>query len=420
MNMSQNDASDWTLSALSQCEHLGGTELVAHLVHAVMDRVDTNRDVPNSRLVADALDDISSLSWQCREHGLELNRHYEIAGLENSFRQTGDDIVSIMVSSLLYLDTSRYSYDYLSVRNGLSALDASLPSGAKMDDFAVVNAIEKFARVGEIGAKALARSLEPNQLDEHKQNALSLPSSSDVRAIATEINQQGNDKAVDWLLHSVMLLPARESSAGILFDDYRSFLETLIDLADDILADDDCSDGRKSVVYYRRSRALYALNDIDGALRDIDQAMRLMDRNQVQIFDQYHTQLRLFEQERSSRSRISSILAESSKELDNNVERALHETQKRIEALAAEARETSRQQVSDALFRVVEILGLFMALIGLLASTIGTAIFAEGDIVNRIWLLLVGFVGTAVFYLLLRIIVGRQGLRFWRPDHHDR
>lgn len=426
MNGEQAAASEpgtnWRQLAIDACEGLAGSLVAGALTTAVLDRVHETHvslDAPHtpegvSELLASVLDDIAGLAWHARQVGLALDQHCRLQTLEESFSAAGDGTLEMLVSAMLYFDASRYAYDHGAVKQGLDALDRALPFGAMKSDFPIIQAIEIFADVGQLVDQVWQASVNVAGHREMNQGANKLPTAQLLDEINERASVHNHEKARDWLLHTTMLLPMPESSAGKLLEGIEDYFVYMQRLADFILVLEETDDNRKSVVYYRRSRASYALDDVDLAMRDIGNAIRLLDKNQHSIFDQYYNQLRLYEQERSSNDRLGEKVREALAGMESDLRAEQQRLESEIIQSAERERELSRQQVSDALFRVVEILGVFLALIGLLGSTIGTTLFSEGSIGERIGMLGLGFAGTLLFFVMLRVIVGRDGLKFWR------
>ena len=362
------------------------------------------------------LDDIAGLAWNAREAGLVLDHDRDTKDLEESFLLGGHRSLPILVSAMLFFDSARYSYNHEAVRRGLDALDGALPSRVKKQDFAILAAVEHFATVGATCDEARDAGLATEDSMAATNNTCTLPSQGQLSRLRREALDGRQQKALDWILHTTMLLPLPESPTGGRIEGIRDYLESMQQLADSMLESEHTDAHRASVIHFRRSRASYGLGDVDGAIQDIENAIRLLDKRQHAIFDQYYSQLRLFEQERSTTERLKRALDTSMSGIKEEFNSEQHRLEREVQNSARQEREFMRKQVADALFRVVEILGVFLALIGLLGSTIGTAIFASGDIGERIGLLLIGFGGTLLFFVLLRIIVGRRGLRFWASD----
>lgn len=157
------------------------------------------------------------------------------------------------------------------------------------------------------------------------------------------------------------------------------YAEQLLRLADDMLARNEAN----SNVYYRRAGANRQLGDYDAALTDIDRAMALLPAGRNDVHQDY-----VRERELSLSARATTrLVAKLTAQLEDTVEERVAEAQR---------------VVSDGLLKIIEVLGLFIALVGFVAGTGLAAIKAQsfGQLALAMALLVVG---TATFFFLLRL-----------------
>jgi tetratricopeptide (TPR) repeat protein len=187
---------------------------------------------------------------------------------------------------------------------------------------------------------------------------------------------------------------------GVWFaDDLPRRADLALDLCNRLLV----LDARGAVVQLRRGAALRWKGDYRAALAAFDEGMALLAPEQVEI----HAD---FVRERT--------VAAMAMEAHTMQARMLDELRDEGRARAAEL----QAQASDSIFKVVEVLGLFIALAGLLATS-GATLVVAGSPRERVGLLATALLGILGFFLLLRLIVrpttsrtrsARGTARWWR------
>jgi tetratricopeptide (TPR) repeat protein len=165
------------------------------------------------------------------------------------------------------------------------------------------------------------------------------------------------------------------------------------------------TDRRDSTVLLREAFALRKLGRYDEALTTIDRSLMLLQPNEV---DRYANRMserwRILEQ-RDLAQRIEREYAKAHEDARAEVE----ETSRRLLAQIEEEVSGVRRQVADSLFRVVEIIGIFTAVIALV---IGGAAAGNSDQIEwwqRAVLIAVSGVVAIGFFVLLRFVVRPGG-----------
>jgi tetratricopeptide (TPR) repeat protein len=201
-------------------------------------------------------------------------------------------------------------------------------------------------------------------------------------------------------------------------DDDRSVLHALIDglrfaervpnhleVMLDLLRRPTFSDRRDTTILFREAFALRRLGRYDEALAAIDRSLALLSPNDVdryqqrmaeryRIIDERHL-TRLLEQE------TRRIKDEARSEMEQTSQAVLDQLEGEVAAV--------RTQAAESLFKIVEILGIFTAIIALVVASVASATI--GDLVwwHRAVLIVVGGIVAIGFFVTLRYVVHSGG-----------
>lgn len=139
---------------------------------------------------------------------------------------------------------------------------------------------------------------------------------------------------------------------------------------------------RRAIGYKRQGR-------FEEALQDTEKALHLLDRSALQVHDQYSYQ----------RTQIIERIdvAESQRLLQQQFEETLKQE-------VDEAISLMDERSHDLLFRIMEILGLFVALIGVLATTVGVSIAGNLEFMERILILSTSSVFIIFFFIMIHVL----------------
>lgn len=114
------------------------------------------------------------------------------------------------------------------------------------------------------------------------------------------------------------------------------------------------------------------------------------DLNAENLEHEQSLRIELLEQRLSTR-RIVTALAESS-----------------VDRLSEAAKEELRNRMADVSMRIVEIIGVFLAVVAILGATVASATVGELTLLGRIFILVVGGTMPVLYFVLLRWIVTGQ------------
>jgi tetratricopeptide (TPR) repeat protein len=148
---------------------------------------------------------------------------------------------------------------------------------------------------------------------------------------------------------------------------------------------------------YRRAFALRRLGRYEAALEAVDDCLARLPVQQVQDRVRIIQEHDLIMAERA--------IAEQRDAAEKAAQESLARHSAELRALVSEEVEHAQLLLSDALFRVVEVLGLFIAVVALLAGSVASAVA-----VNLLWwqrgaLIVVAALVVLAFFLTLRVVV---------------
>jgi tetratricopeptide (TPR) repeat protein len=150
-------------------------------------------------------------------------------------------------------------------------------------------------------------------------------------------------------------------------------------------------------VFYRRAAALRKLGRFDQAIEDVDRAISMLGVGANLVHQDYVRERELIVSSMEIRTYLSSLSDEIRGRLST-------EARQQIEAASiqlADRVDTAQRVVSDGLLKIVEILGLFVALIGFVAGS-GAIVIKSQDLGQRIISMSLVVAGSLAFFILLR------------------
>ena len=87
-----------------------------------------------------------------------------------------------------------------------------------------------------------------------------------------------------------------------------------------------------------------------------------------------------------------------------------------VQRFSGEAKEELRERMASVSMRIVEIIGVFLAVVAILGSTVASATVDDLSVNDRIVILIVGGTMPVIYFVLLRwIVIGR----LWRRRGRD-
>lgn len=186
------------------------------------------------------------------------------------------------------------------------------------------------------------------------------------------------------------------------------------------LSDEMMARGQENeVVYYRRATSYRKLGQFDEALYEIDRAIDGLGVGDTLRHEQFTQERRAIVLARDLHGQIQrsadDIAAAISAQVDQKVAAASADLEERLNEASlrlAQRIDVAQEMVSSGLLKMVEILGLFVALIGFVAGS-GTVIVKAKDFEQRTLAMVLVVIGSLIFFALLRLVttVGRRRAR---------
>ena len=174
-----------------------------------------------------------------------------------------------------------------------------------------------------------------------------------------------------------------------------------------------------AVFHQHHARMLLALGDLAGARSEVELALANAKPHMLQSIEASRQMQLTIDLENLSRaditadvtSKVTEIATEEVQQASRSLQASLLEE---MEANARIERNTTSGEIREALLRVVEILGVFLAVAGVAVTAIG-GIAVEGSLAVKIVVWGFGYGTVVSLFLLLRCIVGSQSVRdTWR------
>jgi len=182
--------------------------------------------------------------------------------------------------------------------------------------------------------------------------------------------------------------------------------DTLLRLSDEMMAHGEVDQN----VHYRRAAALRRLGRYDEALVEIDLAIDLFGVGNVLVHEQYAQERRTILHTRDMRRQATEAAAELGDEISARVDERISQASAALEEKVDEASRhltervsVAQELVSEGLLKMVEVLGLFVTLLGFLIGS-GTVIIKAKTFSERAIAMSVVVVGALMFFALLRLV----------------
>jgi tetratricopeptide (TPR) repeat protein len=160
-----------------------------------------------------------------------------------------------------------------------------------------------------------------------------------------------------------------------------------------------------SNVFYRRAYALRKLGRYEQALEEVDRAISLLDIGNNRVHQDYVRERELIIVTMQMQRYAETLTHEISEKVTAGADR-------RIEAAAAALQdkvEAAQQLVAESTLKVVEILGLFVTLVGFLVGS-GAVVLQASSFTERALSMGLVVIGSLFFFFLLRVVI-RTGRR---------
>ena len=322
------------------------------------------------------------LAWFARVNGASiLGTLSEVSLLKRSLEALSDGSEMVFLS-VLYLQTCRYDAQYEKIKSGLSCVDSCLPTGFGRGSSLYFEAIEAFADALFYRVSWLRDS-----------DAAVLPWS--VRNLQ-EISNRAIDTGDMTSAHAVTA--TLEAIVSLVGTDFEPYANLLVKLTTDVIDLNHRFEKSSGPTYYRRGRAQEAKGLYGDAVSDYHKAIEETDPREITTIEGYHQRIEMARngaiQDKLIKDRLESSVLNAMTQVEQTLERKVS---------------TATSQIEGSLVRLVEILGVFLAIAGIVVTSISGSIQAfKLDEVHTV-LKVVGFfvaLSIPVFYFwLLRLII---------------
>lgn len=322
---------------------------------------------------------LSDVAWDARQAGKSAIQFIELESVVNVAE--GADRFTL---AFLYLQSHRYEFHHSAIRQAVARL-------RRADEW------EELNRRGFLeGMSLFAEAASGSQ-----------PSGESM----IELSERSNDwKVSHLLLH------------GMWLDPHGQYSDEMLSLADRLLElnpDDQIAWMRKAEAYRRKLMGVTAHGLDSGqkksgesrnsatrrsgryyaekAVEAIDRAIELNDPSDTALHDGLVQQRLSITQHSQLNQYFEQKLTEIRHEIDGKTELSIAEVEKIVRNYSDELQEGSQAM----LFRIMEIIALFVALIGLLATTVGVSVAGELSVLERLAIL----AGSSVFLIFFFVMV---------------
>ena len=346
------------------------------------------RDAGQIGATADLLADESHLETLCEDIGQHVAQRI-VSGQRSQTSETEILVASALTTTLVGIQSARLDGNWQGLERVWSWCGRTLPSGYQPESYALLRAADYYkqfgsARLAMTGGKS-AQLPSPADLN----NLLAI-SQADLEDIPRKEDYLRRLRL--FLVDAVSQLPPSELRQG------ASHAEWL----DNMLEQEPALHSRFK---YNLSRARFAQNRILEAIELSIEALQTAPPSDLPYIELCRQQLLMLEQEAASRGDIERELSERiAKNLQSDVQDAKAEIQAETQTIMDSSQEVIRNEVKDSLLRVVEILGVFLAVAGVAVTAVG-GIAAGGSVGRALTIYGLGFFTIVSLFFVLRLMV---------------
>ena len=206
----------------------------------------------------------------------------------------------------------------------------------------------------------------------------------DVDAIERLAKPGANVKLQHLVLHGMWLYPG---------DRYG---EQLVQIGTRLIR----SDARDANAWMRRAEGHRRLGEHREAVEALDTAISLLDENSREVHADFVRQRMMVTYEMGIMANIDEKVAAVEAVI---AERGDAQVEK-LHGIVDEHSNTLKRQFQDMMFRIMEVIALFVALIGVLAATIGTSLAAGLSLGGRIAILASASIFLVFFFVMIHVL----------------
>lgn len=373
----KNLNSDWTVDILAELRQ-GSSHLLSS--------ADTD-DPLLYRAKPELVELAGHLAWFARFNGASiLSILSEVSLFKRSLESLSDGSEMIFLS-VLYLQSCRFDAQYEKISSGLSCVDSCLPTGFGRDSSLYFEAIKAFADVLFYRVSWLRDSKISGLF-------LSVENLQELSNRAIDRGDMTSAHAVTASLEVIMSLGGK---------DIEPFADLLVKLSTEIINLNRSLEKPNGPPYYRRGRAHEAKGQYGDAVSDYHKAIEETDPREVLTIEGYRQRI-----EMAGNGAIQDEIFK--RNLNESVKTAMKDAQEGLEKKVISA----TNQIEGSLVRLVEILGVFLAITAVVVTAISGSIQALRLDEVKTHFKIIGFfiaLSIPVFYFWLLHLIVRSKAR---------
>ena len=308
---------------------------------------------------------------------------------------------SALTTALIGVHSARLDGNWKGIEAVWSWCGRTLPSGYQPESYTLLRAADYYrqfgsARLAMTGGETI-RPPHPDVLDDLLATARrELGDSSEGYALLRRLEL--------FLVDAVSQLPPSELRSGT---SHAEWLNKMLEGKPDL----------HSRFRYNLSRARFAQNRIPEAINLSIEALQSAPPSDLPYIELCRQQLLMLEQEAASRGDIEAELTQNITEsLQNSVDDSKEQIRAETQDVVNTSQETIRSEIKDSLLRIIEILGVFLAVAGVAVTTVG-GIAAGGSASRAAAIYGIGYATIVSLFFVLRwmvlapLVVGRKKAR---------
>ena len=336
----------------------------------------------------DLLADERHLDALCADIQQNVNQHVA-SGQQVPPSDNSTLVASALTTALLGVHSARLDGNWRGIDTVWSWCGRTLPSGYQPEGYTLLRAADYYRQLGSARLAMIvdesAQLPRPDALDELLARARSELEDSPERGTYLR-------RLRLFMVDAVSQLPPSELRSG---SSHAEWLNKMLE----------GEPAQHSRFKYNLSRARFAQNRISEAIELSIDAMQSAPPSDLPYIELCRQQLLMLEQEAASRGEIARELSERIAEnLQSDVQKAKDEIQAETQTIMDSSQEAIRSEVKDSLLRVVEILGVFLAVAGVAVTAVG-GIAAGGSVWRALTIYGLGFLTIVLLFFILRLMV---------------
>lgn len=307
--------------------------------------------------------------------------------------ETGDslrtDVAVVIAAGLVAVHCARFDWAWPAVSEALNWVRRCLPDGTDLDDYLALRVAAAAQAFGEASRTYSDADASP------------VPTIQELERLAMDAGaapKSARQSLLYWLAESTALMPAVWFGSQTA-EKYRDFVLHLSSESEWAQSQEQIA-GRMAFVH---AELQYAASCLDKARSEMHRALQLTSGADILFIERCRARLDFYGLEEASRDanerQISEAVANRTSEHFNA----------ELDKTSAKMSEVTQTEVKDALLRVVEILGVFIAVVAIAVTAVG-GITAGPDAWTTLVVYATGFGSIVALLLLLRLIIhGPEG-----------